>query len=286
MPFRLGDVTIGQQMSAKANNYVLRGGDEGAERLKLLGRVFWPTTQEFLQVAAIGGDKHILDIGCGTGEVSLRLAASDGYSGRIVGVDIDRRAVEIASQGAASRPSVQFMVQDASALAADEVYDVVLARFLLSHLVSPQTTLNSMVDLTKPGGLIAVEDTDFTGHFCYPRCAAFDQYVALYQQVVKGRGGDAAIGPRLVQMLQQCGLNNVQIRIAQPVFYEGEGKLMAAVTMEHIRQPLVETGLASHAEVDAIVKELQAFATEEGTLISVPRLFQVWGRRTEEVANQ
>lgn len=129
------------------------------------------------------------------------------------------------------------------------------------------------------GGTIAVEDTDFTGHFCHPDCPAFRRYVELYREAIRGRGGDACVGPRLPGLLEDAGLRMVQLGVVQPVFREGEGKLLAAVTMQHIREAVISAQLASAKEVDAIVAELEAFAQDARSILSLPRIVQVWGRR-------
>ena len=41
-----------------------------------------------------------------------------------------------------------------------ERFDLVYARFLLTHLPEPPTALASMVKLLRPGGIVAVEDID------------------------------------------------------------------------------------------------------------------------------
>ncbi len=64
-----------------------------------------------------------------------------------------------------------------------------------------------------------------------------------------------------------------------PTFRDGEGKRVAQVTMEHIREAVVGAGLATSSEVDAIVAELGAFAADDRTLMSMAPTFQVWGRK-------
>ena len=49
--------------------------------------------------------------------------------------------------------------------------------------------------------------------------------------------------------------------------------------MEHIREAVVGSGLASDAEIDSIVAELDSFANDPRTIMSLPRIFQVWGMR-------
>ena len=63
-----------------------------------------------------------------------------------------------------------------------------------------------------------------------------------------------------------------------PIFREGEGKRVAQVTMEHIREAVVGAELATSTEVDAVVTDLKAFAGDERTLMSIAPTFQVWGR--------
>jgi hypothetical protein len=50
--------------------------------------------------------------------------------------------------------------------------------------------------------------------------------------------------------------------------------------MEHIREAVVAAGLAAPGEVDTIVADLARFARNPRTLLSLPRIFQVWGRRS------
>jgi hypothetical protein len=49
--------------------------------------------------------------------------------------------------------------------------------------------------------------------------------------------------------------------------------------MEHIRQAVAAAGLASEGEVDAVIADLDRFARSPRTILSLPRIFQVWGRR-------
>src|SRR5690242_19452336 len=63
------------------SEYVLRGGQAGAERLRLLGRVVGPTTEALLSQLPVVEGMHCLDVGCGLGAVTLELARRAGPSG-------------------------------------------------------------------------------------------------------------------------------------------------------------------------------------------------------------
>jgi SAM-dependent methyltransferase len=263
-----------------SDTYVLRGGDEGAERLRLLARVKWPTTRALLRRVGLRPGMRCLDVGCGSGAVTLKLARWVGPDGRAVGVDLDERCLELARQEAAREglPAV-FRREGVHDLGEEGAYDLVYGRFLLTHVPEPGRAVERLARATRPGGLVVVEDIEFAAHFSYPACPAFDRYVSLYRQAVRRRGGDPDIGPRLVGLLLEAGLRQVGVAVVQPTYRRGPGKRIAQVTMEHIREAVVTAGLASEGEVDAVIADLDRFAHNPRTILSLPRIFQVWGRK-------
>ena len=260
--------------------YVLRGGQAGAARLRLINRVKWPTTERLLDRAGLRAGMQVLDCGCGGGSVTLRMAALVGAEGEVVGIDLDQSILRLAQREAQDlNLPVTFRHLGAEELEEVAAYDFAYSRYLLSHLQHPQRALEAMVRALRPGGRLAVEDIFFPGHVCYPPNAAFDRFVELYQAVVRAKGADPAIGVRLMGMALDAGLADVQVELVVPVFRDGEGKRVAQVTVEHVREAVLGAGLATGTEVDAIVAELEAFADDERTLMSIASTFQVWGRK-------
>jgi len=261
-------------------SYVLRGGQAGAARLRLINRVKWPTTERLLATAGLRAGMRVLDLGCGGGAVTLKMAALVGAEGEVVGIDLDPSILRLAKEEAEdSNLPVSFRHLGAEELDEAAAYDFAYSRYLMSHLRHPERALEAMVSALRPGGLLAVEDIFFPGHVCHPPNAAFDRYLELYGAVVRAKGADPAIGARLVGMTLDAGLSDVQVELVVPVFRDGEGKRVAQVTMEHIREAVVGAGLASDAEVDTVVADLEAFADDERTLMSIAPTFQVWGRK-------
>jgi len=272
---------VGMERSSRSEDYVLRGGRAGAERLRLLNRVKWPTTEPLLEAAGLRAGMSCLDVGCGGGDVTLKMAALVGTEGHVVGVDRDQSVLQLARQETEEQGlPVTFRRLEAEELAEESAYDLVFARYLLSHLPRPQRAVEAMVRAARPGGRLVLEDVFFPGHICYPSNAAFDRFVELYQAVAREKeGGDAAIGVRLLGMALEAGLVDVRVGLVVPTFREGEGKWVTRVTMEHIRGAVVGAGLASDSEVDQVVSELGRFADDDRTLMSIAPTFQVWGRK-------
>jgi len=264
-----------------SHRYAIRGGKEGKKRLDLLARVMVPTTMQLLDRVGLIRGMQCLDVGCGGGHVAVLMAAIVGPEGRVTGTDTDAEILGLAKEDAeaAKITNVTFHEQDACACLWRKEFDVAYARFLLSHLTDPENCLAAMVEACLAGGTIVIEDTDFAGSFCYPTCAAYERYKELYQQLVQRRGGDSNIGPKLPAMLRRAGIEGIQLNVVQPSHIHGEGKLMASITMSRISDALTAEGLSSEDEVQQILTELNHAAADCETVISLPRIFQVWGKR-------
>jgi hypothetical protein len=180
---------------------------------------------------------------------------------------------------AAKITNVEFQQVDASSCLWHGKFDLAYARFLLSHLNETEKCLAAVMEACLPGGTIVIEDTDFAGSFCYPTCAAYERYKELYQELLQRRGGDPNIGPKLPAMLRRAGIEGIELNVIHPAHIYGEGKLMAPVTMSRISDALTTEGLATESEVQQILTELNHAAADSETVISLPRIFQVWGRR-------
>jgi SAM-dependent methyltransferase len=260
---------------------VIRGGGEGRARLAVLARVLGPTTRQLLDRVGLGAGANCLDVGCGGGDVTLEMARRVGPAGSVVGVDADGEILALARDEAARAGlrQVRYLQADAADLPGGPAYDLVYARFLLTHLRDPGGVLQALGRAARPGGAVAVEDIDCAGHVCHPPCPAFTRSVELYRAVVRRRGGDPDIGPKLPGLFFAAGLEAVQVHLVQPVALEGEAKSVTALTLEKVADAVAAGGLATPEEVAGLAAELTAFAADPRTLMSLPRIFQVWGRR-------
>lgn len=150
------------------DHYLIRGGVDG--RVRVLARIMWPTTRELLARVRVPEDARCLDVGCGGGDVAIPLARL-APRGRVVGTDIDQVKLELARDEAraAGVGNVEFRHEDVTDPPRQvERFDLVYARFLLTHLSDPAETVARLVARLEPGGRLVVEDIDCLGHFCYP----------------------------------------------------------------------------------------------------------------------
>jgi SAM-dependent methyltransferase len=107
-------------------------------------------------------NSSVLDLGCGTGSLSVLLAE---YEHAVTGVDLSPRMLEQARRKAERHGlSAGFLLGDASAPPVTEVFDVVLARHVVWTLPDPSAALDRWLALLRPAGtLILVEGLWGTG---------------------------------------------------------------------------------------------------------------------------
>jgi ubiquinone/menaquinone biosynthesis C-methylase UbiE len=253
---------------------------EGRERLRLLSEVMGAASRTLLVDVGLNAGAICLDAGCGGGDMTCELARMVGPGGRAVGVDLDMTKIEIAQREGDEQglENIRFEVADVTDWEPDGLFDVVYARFLLTHLPNPGEFLAALRRHLRPGGVIIIEDIDFRGHFAEPECRALERYVEFYTKSVRARGGDPNIGPRLPKMLREAGFNGVEMRLHHPTALQGGIKLLTCVTLENIAEAVLKDGLTSENEFRETLEELYAFARDPHTVMGGPRVFQAWGR--------
>jgi ubiquinone/menaquinone biosynthesis C-methylase UbiE len=260
--------------------YVIRGGQAGYERLQVLARERWPDTAALLDRVGVKAGMRCIDLGCGGGEVTFEIARLVA-PGTVTGVDMDEVKLELARNAAAERgfDNVAFTARNLNEWTDESVYDLVYARFVLQHLSRPVDLLRRMWAAVRPGGAIAVEDADFDGWACDPLNNGFDFFVRTYAEAIHRRGGDHALGRKLLRYFAEAEITGPDLNLVQPVYTAGDPNRLALSTLESSSEAILSEGIASEEELHAAIESLRRFSNDPGTFILGPRIFQLWSRR-------
>jgi SAM-dependent methyltransferase len=112
----------------------------------------------------------VLDVATGTGRLPLSLLRQWGYRGRIVGLDLSRRMLDIAQRRTqAQRHRVGLVAQNAMALPfPNECFDAVTCIEALEFLPVPQAALTEMVRVLRSGGDLLISNRVGTDALFFP----------------------------------------------------------------------------------------------------------------------
>ncbi len=112
-----------------------------------------PFADRVLDIAKLQPGERVMDIGCGAGALSLKVADQIGDTGRVIGVDVSEPMIELARQRAQAAGSpISFITQDASTHRMDQPVDAILSRFGVMFFEDPGQAFASMRGNLKPGG--------------------------------------------------------------------------------------------------------------------------------------
>ena len=155
--------------------YILGHAPDELDRLIDQARFFGGLTEEVLRRAGVGPGMRVLDLGCGTGDVSFLAARLVGPTGTVLGVDRSPEAVATATAraGQAGPANVTFAVGDLVDLELTAPVDALVGRFVLMYLDDPAATLRRVLGLLEPGGVVAFQEMDMGAATCEPDCPLY-----------------------------------------------------------------------------------------------------------------
>jgi ubiquinone/menaquinone biosynthesis C-methylase UbiE len=173
----------------------------------------WPQEQRLLARYGLPDAPQLLDVGCGSGEITARLAARHPAA-EIVGVDLLPEMVAFARERhAATAPRARFEVGDALALRfADATFDLVVCRHLTQAVPSAERLASELVRVCRPGGWVHVLSEDYDMIHVETRAGDVDRlWHHVLRTFTKAVGTDERVGRKTWGILQRLGVEELQV---------------------------------------------------------------------------
>ena len=211
-------------------------------------------------------DAAVLDMGCGPGTITAGLARR---AGTVVGVDTSAEMVESARRLAAESgaDNASFKVGSACELPfGDRSFDVVYAHQLLQHLSDPVQALREARRVLRPGGLVAVRDSDYGTMVHAPVEAALQHWLGLYHEVAAANGGEPDAGRFLPGWVRAAGFVEPVVTASTTTYADAAGRELwggmwaVRVTDSDFADHAVEGGFAMRGDLVAISAAFRRWA--------------------------
>lgn len=263
-----------------APHYVLATGEPGADRLRLLQRVMEPGTSRVLHAAGLEPGMKVVDVGCGIGLVTRQIANIVGPKGRVTGLDASAEQIEVARRECRDFDRVAFLVGSAYDTTLPRgTYDLAYCRFLLCHLERPLDALKEMLSLLRPGGVLLCEDQEGSTLASVPATPEYENAARKTVELARRRGVDMDVGIRLPELLRGLSLKDVQVSIWQAAFFRGEEKHFYEQSIAEAMPGILASGVTTREEIEGRVAAMRKVNDDESILVTMPRVWQVWGRK-------
>lgn len=111
----------------------------------------WQYGQDLVELLNPQPHEQILDLGCGTGQLTAQLAATGA---EVVGLD---QSPEMIAQAKANYPEIDFIVADARQFQVEQPFDAVFSNATLHWILEPDAAISCIHRALKPGGRFVAE---------------------------------------------------------------------------------------------------------------------------------
>ena len=111
----------------------------------------WKYGEELVDLLAPKAGEHILDIGCGTGHLTAKIAS---FGAAVTGID---SSPDMIAQARAHYPALRFEVADAQHFTGAEPYDAVFSNAALHWMKNAEGVATTIENALRPGGRFVAE---------------------------------------------------------------------------------------------------------------------------------
>jgi ubiquinone/menaquinone biosynthesis C-methylase UbiE len=261
--------------TSSSDGYLLDNSErEAGQRISALATLFDPSTFRHLEALGIAPGWLCWEVGAGGPTVASWMAGRVGPAGSVLATDVDlSRMPEGASDFEMERHDV----------GADEPpsgpFDLVHARLVLVHVPQREKAIGAMASVLRPGGWLLVEDADpaLQPLTCIDESGDAERLANKlrrdFRTLLATSGADVAYGRTLPRALRACGLTEVAADAYFPVAGPACTELERA-TVEQIRERLLDSGLATPAEIDEHLANVDGGRLD----LATSPMISAWGR--------
>lgn len=184
----------------------------------------WKLAVSVLELLAPRTGERILDVGCGTGQLTAKIA---DVGAEVVGMDSSPHMIDEARR---SHPNLTFVVGDAHDFESPEPFDAVFSNAALHWIHTPRQVVSCIARALKPEGRLAVEFGG-QGNVLYLTAAIENAYHSMIGRTVTHPWYFPSIA-EFADLLDRHGLEVTQAAlIDRPTPLDGEDGLRNWVRM-------------------------------------------------------
>jgi ubiquinone/menaquinone biosynthesis C-methylase UbiE len=231
--------------------------------------------RRYLDLLAPCPGERIVDVGAGTGLITLDIAARVNPGGRVVAVDPSAALLDHARGAAkAARLSEVFEVEvgDGRALPfANRTFHAAFCHWVLLHVDAGSAIVRELKRVTRPGGRVVCVEMDWETAIVYPGERALTRRILNFSN---DRHVEGWSGRRLTSLFKECGFVDVVVEPIVDVDQSGD-----AVWLDFVKeraQNAVEGGIVSDAEARAWTGAIEAAAVADRYFFAITQ-FAVLG---------
>lgn len=191
--------------------YDIIGLNNEVNRLETQAKLGWNKEFRTLKWLGLKDGMKILDVGAGTGAYT-ELLLENLPNSKITALEVDKKLLDIAENRLSKYPRNRLTFKYGSIIKSDlneNTYDFIICRFVFQHLEKTLEAAKEIYRLLKPGGIVAIIDSDRGLHGVSDPDMIFKSGRGFISQIEKRAGWNREIGRKLIKILKYSGFENL-----------------------------------------------------------------------------
>ncbi|MBA3815758.1 MAG: class I SAM-dependent methyltransferase [Parachlamydiaceae bacterium] len=246
--------------------YILGNSVNAELRLDLLNEL---TSKAFIEALGKLNTKNVrvLNLGCGSGHLEEKLAKIFSHS-HFVCLDISKKRIEEARrrlEKIQSTNTFEFIQADLTTLSIKSLKpcDILMSRFVLSHLPNGIQQLERFLPLVQPEGFVCLEELvgDGSELYCNNKNLGYEAFIKIVKLQSQSQNSSFEIGFKLLSELSKTPHQVLHCHLTQAILNNASHKSILRLGIEEAKKALANT--FGEKEIDQAITSLREFENDK-----------------------
>lgn len=228
---------------------------KGGDSMSLRERFF----NQLLNESELRAGLRVLDVGCGSGDISFLIDDFFQHEVEIVGIDLSPQMIDIANGRKEEGQNIDFIQADLTDFNEDiGQFDLIVGRRVLMYLPQPEETLCQLTIYLKDGGKMIFEESDaMASSLNGDGFSLHNDMAELIWKTVQAESGHIHIGSQMYQLFKEVGFQ-IKLYKSELILHTVETGSDLGWVAEMMQDRFVDHGLIDEDwDIDEVKKGLE-----------------------------
>ena len=261
--------------------YLQAGKEAEVQRLSIQAGVWEKEAYSMLDEIGVQSGWQCVDLGCGPVGILEPLSKKVGHKGRVVGIESDPIHIIAATRMIQEKElsNVEVVLQNAyKNLLACHSFDLTHARFIFTQAGQDAQLFENMINLTRPGGVVAFQESDLSSWNCIPSHPAWEKIKKALIAIFELHGSGINAIERNLMLFKEANMQEVQTRTAMIALPKEHAYRMGMNQLARVlRDSIIENGIIKADEFDQALQQCDVLTNDPNVSVTSYTLVQLWG---------